>query len=154
MITEEKKSGHDALLLECNIDDMNPEFYEYISEKLFNEGASDVYLSGIIMKKGRPGNVLNVICEEGREEKLKEIIFTESTSVGIRSFPFRKDTLVRKFEKVKSVYGIVTIKRSFYKDRQVSFKPEYEDCKKIALEKGIPVKEVYNNIMALIVKSK
>lgn len=149
---EEKKSGHDALLLECNIDDMNPEFYEYISEKLFNEGASDVYLSGIIMKKGRPGNVLNVICEEGKEEKLKEIIFTESTSVGIRSFHFRKDTLVRKFEKVKSVYGTVTIKRSFYKDRQVSSKPEYEDCKKIALEKGIPVKEVYNNIMAMIVK--
>jgi uncharacterized protein (TIGR00299 family) protein len=152
--TEEKKSGHDAILLECNIDDMNPEFFDYISEKLFNAGASDVYITNIIMKKGRPGNVLNVICETGTEEKLNEIIFTESTSVGIRSFPFRKDTLVRKLEVIKSNYGNVTVKRSFYKNRLVSFKPEYEDCKKIALEKGIPVKEVYNNIMALIVKSK
>jgi len=152
--TEEKKSGHDAILLECNIDDMNPEFFEYISEKLFAAGASDVYISHIIMKKGRPGNVLNVICEEGSEEKLKEIIFTESTSVGIRSFTFRKDTLARKFDVIKSQYGNVTVKRSFYKNKIVSFKPEYEDCKRIALEKGLPVKEVYNNIMALIVKSK
>ncbi len=152
--TEEKKSGHDAILLECNIDDMNPEFFEYISEKLFNSGASDVYINHIIMKKGRPGNVLNVICEGGSEEKLKEIIFTESTSVGIRSFAFRKDTLARKFDVIKSQYGNVTVKRSFYKNKVVSFKPEYEDCKRIALEKGLPVKEVYNNIMALIVKSK
>ena len=152
--TEEKSSGHDAILLECNIDDMNPEFFEYISEKLFSAGSSDVYISNIIMKKGRPGNVLNVICEEGSEEKLKEIIFTESTSVGIRSFPFRKDTLSRKFEVIKSQYGNVTVKRSFYKNLMVSFKPEYEDCKRIAIEKGIPLKEVYNNIMASIVKIK
>lgn len=152
--TEEKKEGHDALLLECNIDDMNPEFFEYISEKLFSAGASDVYISNILMKKGRPGNVLNVICEGGREDKLKEIIFTESTSLGIRIFPFRKDTLPRKFDVIKSQYGNVMVKRSFYKKRMVSFKPEYEDCKRIALEKGIPVKEVYNNIMALIIKSK
>jgi hypothetical protein len=133
---------------------MNPEFYEYISEKLFIAGASDVYIGNIIMKKGRPGNVLNVICEEGSEEKLKEIIFTESTSVGIRSLTFRKDTLSRKFDTIKSQYGNVTVKRSFYQNKMVSFKPEYEDCKRIALENGIPVKEVYNNIMALIVNRK
>jgi len=152
--TVEKESGHDAILLECNIDDMNPEFFEYISERLFSAGASDVYISSIIMKKGRPGNVLNVICEAGSEDKLKEIIFTESTSVGIRSFRFRKDTLSRKFEVIKSPYGNVTVKRSFYKNKMVSFKPEYEDCKRIARERGIPVKEVHNNLMALIVKIK
>jgi uncharacterized protein (DUF111 family) len=133
---------------------MNPEFFEYISERLFIAGASDVYISSIIMKKGRPGNVLNIICEAGSEDKLREIIFTESTSVGIRSFRFRKDTLSRKFEVIKSPYGNVTVKRSFYKNKMVSFKPEYEDCKRIAREKGIPVKEVYNNLMALIVKTK
>ncbi len=152
--TEAKKSGHDAVVLECNIDDMNPEFFEYISEKLFGAGASDVYISNIIMKKGRPGNILNVICEAGSEEMLKEIIFTESTSAGIRIFPFRKDTLSRKFVVINSPYGDVTMKRSFYKNRMVSFKPEYEECKRIALEKGIPLKEVYNNIMASIVKCK
>jgi uncharacterized protein (TIGR00299 family) protein len=148
---EEQASGHDALLLECNIDDMNPEFFEYISEKLFVAGASDVYISGIIMKKGRPGNILNVICEPGLGGIVKEIIFTESTSVGIRSFPFRKDTLSRKFEVIKTPYGNVTVKHSFYNEKEVSCKPEFEECRKIAIEKGIPIKDIYNNIMALIV---
>jgi uncharacterized protein (TIGR00299 family) protein len=149
---DEIKGGHEAILLECNIDDMNPEFYEHISERLFSAGASDVFISNILMKKGRPGNVLNVICEPGNTEILKEIIFTESTSLGIRSFPFRKDTLVRKFEVIKSDLGEVHIKRSYFKDKEVSCKPEFEDCKRIANEKGIPVKEVYNSIMALLTK--
>lgn len=151
---EENQGGHDALLIECNIDDMNPEFFENISDRLFNAGASDVFISNIIMKKGRPGNVLNVICETGHAEIMKEIIFTESTSVGIRTFPFKKDTLVRKFETFKTIYGKVTVKRSFYKGKEVSYKPEYEECRKIASEKGIPVKEVYNNIMVSIVSIK
>ncbi len=140
--------GHNALQLECNIDDMNPEFYEYISDRLFSAGASDVYLSNILMKKGRPGVVLNVICETDRADVLKGIIFTESTSLGIRAFPFRKDTLARKVETINTIYGEVTVKRSFYNNSEVSFKPEYEDCRRIAAGKGIPVKEVYNNIMA------
>lgn len=145
------ESGHDALHLECNIDDMNPEFVEYISDRLFKAGASDVFFSNIIMKKGRPGIVLNVICETELADSVKTIIFTESTSLGIRTFPFRKDTLVRKFETIQTIYGDVTVKRSFYKEKEVSCKPEYEECKKIATEKGIPVKEVYNNIMAMLV---
>jgi uncharacterized protein (TIGR00299 family) protein len=152
--SEDNEAGHEALLLECNIDDMNPEFFEHISQRLFDAGASDVYISGIIMKKGRPGNVLNVICEKGKEDLLKKIIFTESTSVGIRSFVFRKDTLVRKLETVKTLYGNVKIKRSFYQGKEVSCKPEFEECRKIALKKGIPVKEVYNNVMGQLVKSK
>ena len=90
------------ILIECNIDDMNPEFYEYISERLFKAGASDVYFSNIIMKKGRPGIVLNVICEKGLEDHIKEIIFTESTSLGIRTFPFKKDTLVQRIQQVQN----------------------------------------------------
>jgi hypothetical protein len=146
------ESGHMALHLECNIDDMNPEFFEYISDRLFKAGASDVFLSNIMMKKGRPGVVLNVICETEKAENLKGIIFTESTSLGIRTFPFRKDTLVRKFEKINSAYGEVTVKRSFYNDIEVSYKPEYDDCRRIAAENGIPLKEVYNNIMAALIR--
>jgi hypothetical protein len=74
--------------------------------------------------------------------------------VGIRTFPFKKDTLVRKFETFKTIYGKVTVKRSFYKGKEVSYKPEYDECRKIASEKGIPVKEVYNNIMFSIVSIK
>jgi pyridinium-3,5-bisthiocarboxylic acid mononucleotide nickel chelatase len=145
-------SGHNALQLECNIDDMNPEFFEFISERLFNAGASDVFLSNIIMKKGRPGVVMNVICETEKAESMKSIIFTESTSLGVRTFPFKKDTLARKFEKINTIYGEVTLKRSLYNEKEVSCKPEYDDCRRIAATTGIPLKEVYNNIMAAIVK--
>jgi uncharacterized protein (TIGR00299 family) protein len=143
--------GHDALHIECNIDDMNPEFFEYISDRLFKAGASDVFFSNIMMKKGRPAIVLNVICETELADSVKNIIFTETTSLGIRTFPFRKDTLVRKFETLQTVYGDVTVKRSFYKEKEVSCKPEYDECRRIASEKGIPVKEVFNSIMALLV---
>lgn len=144
--------GHNALQIESNIDDMNPEFFDHISDKLFKAGASDVFLSNIIMKKGRPGIVLNVICENETAEKVKSIIFIESTSLGIRIFPFRKDTLSRKFETISTGFGDVNIKRSFYNGKEVSAKPEYDDCKRIASEKNIPVKDVYNKIMAVINK--
>lgn len=151
--TEDKsEAGHEALHLESNIDDMNPEFFEHISDKLFKAGASDVFYTNIIMKKSRPGIVLNVICEKEAAESIKKVIFTESTSLGIRTFPFMKETLVRKFETIHTIYGDITVKRSFYKDKEVSCKPEFEECRKIAVEKGIPVKEIYNNIMAVIVQ--
>ena len=152
--TSEDQPGHDALLLECNIDDMNPEFFEHISENLFNAGAADVFITNIIMKKGRPGNMLNIICEKGFEDSLKEIIFGESTTTGIRSFPFRKDTLVRKFIKTRTIYGDVTIKHSFYKGNEVSCKPEFNECMKIATENRIPVKKVCNDIMAQLANSQ
>lgn len=148
---EDTESGHDALMIECNIDDMNPEFFDYVSERLFKVGASDVFYSNIMMKKGRPGIIFNVICEKELIDIVKTIIFTETTTLGIRTFPFRKDTLVRKFETINSSYGNVTIKRSFYKEKEVSCKPEYEECRRIAAERAIPVKEVYNNIMSLLV---
>lgn len=144
------ESGHEALHLECNIDDMNPEFFDYVSEKLFRAGASDVFLSNIIMKKGRPGIVLNVICETDTAEAVKEVIFTESTSIGVRTFPFRKDTLARKLETIDSDYGKVNVKRSFFREKEVSVKPEYEDCRRIASEKNIPIKEVYNYLISLL----
>ncbi len=146
----EDKGGHNALLIQCNIDDMNPEFFEYLSERLFKAGASDVFFTNTMMKKNRPGIVLNVICETENEDSVKNIIFTESTSLGIRSFTFRKDTLVRQFETLQTIYGDVKVKRSFYKEKEVSVKPEYDDCKRIAAERGIPLKEVYNKIMALL----
>ena len=142
--------GHEAILIECNIDDMNPEFYEYISEILFKAGAADVYLTSVIMKKGRPGTVLGVICEKGYTDQIKEILFSESTTLGIRIFSFQKETLVRKFESVNTEYGEITVKRSYYKGKEVSCKPEFEDCKRIASEKNLPVKEVCRRISDII----
>jgi uncharacterized protein (TIGR00299 family) protein len=151
---ESSETGHEAVIFECNIDDMNPEFFDYVSDRLFSAGASDVFYTNIIMKKGRPGIILNVICEKELADIIRKIIFTETTTLGIRSFPFRKDTLVRNFETLNTIYGPVTIKRSFYKGTEVSFKPEYDECRRIASDSGIPIKEVYNNIIAALEKSR
>lgn len=148
------ETGHEAMMLECNIDDMNPEFYEHLSEKLFNSGASDVFLTNIIMKKGRPGIVLSVICETEKASGMKEIIFTESTSLGIRSSVFKKDTLVRSFETIDTTFGKVSFKRSFFKGKEVSFKPESDQCRKIANDTGLSLKEVYNQLLSETTKSK
>ena len=150
---EDQDQGHRAVLLEANIDDMNPEFYDHISDNLFKAGAADVFFTQIIMKKGRPGVILNVICEKGIENRLKEIIFTESTTLGMRSFEFSKDTLARETIMLNTIYGEVSVKRSFFGGKQVSIKPEYEECRKIASERNIPVKEVYNNILSVIVNN-
>lgn len=148
------ETGHNATMMECNIDDMNPEFFDYVSEKLFNAGAADVFLSNVIMKKGRPGAVLHAICEKEFEEPVKKVIFTESTSLGIRVIPFKKETLAREFETIVTALGQVRIKRSFYNGAEVSVKPEYDDCRRIAAEKALPLKEVYNTIMATITGSR
>jgi len=145
---DSSEEGHEAILMECNIDDMNPEHYEHVTEKLFRAGASDVFLTSIIMKKSRPGTILNIICEKGVAGSLKEIIFTETTTLGIRYFTFNKETLPRKFEQVNTRFGPVTFKRSFYKGKEVSFKPEYNDCKRIAEVTGKPLREIYNIIIS------
>ena len=134
--------GHEATLLECNIDDMNPELYEHISEILFTRGASDVFLTEIIMKKGRPGIILSVICEKGLEETIREIIFTETTTIGIRTSRFMKSTLTRKTVKVTTEYGEVDFKYSFLGKRLVTAKPESDQCRIIAAKNGLPLKEV------------
>jgi pyridinium-3,5-bisthiocarboxylic acid mononucleotide nickel chelatase len=151
---DQVEKGHESLLIECNIDDMNPEFFDHISERLFNAGASDVFLTNIIMKKGRPGIILNVILEKEHIGSIKEILFTETTTLGIRTLTFTKDTLVRNFETLETSFGKVTVKKSFYRGHEVSFKPEYEECRKIALQLGKPIKEVYNSILLEIMNSE
>jgi len=144
---EDNNRGHEAVMLECNIDDMNPEFYEYINGKLFEAGASDVFLSSVLMKKGRPGTVLSVIAEKGLTDKLSEILFRESTTLGIRTFSFTKETLSREFHEYETPYGKVKFKHSYYRGNEVSVKPEYDDCIRIAKETGRPLREIYNILM-------
>ncbi|MGV8979999.1 nickel pincer cofactor biosynthesis protein LarC [Clostridium sp.] len=133
-------------IIECNIDDMNPELYEFIIDKLFTEGALDVYLTPIIMKKGRPGVKISVLCKEDKFEKMKEVLFKETTTLGVRSFKIHKTMLERKFIKVNTSYGDITVKEAYFKGEKVKSKLEYEECKKIADNMGIPVREVYENL--------
>lgn len=139
-----------AVVIECNIDDMNPELYEHVMEKLFNNGALDTYLSSIIMKKSRPGNILSVLCRPDKEKEIIEILFKETTTLGVRKYSVDKFNLKRDFKKIKTKYGEITVKTAYYNDKIIRVKPEYEECKRIAKEKNISIQEIYNEISNLI----
>jgi pyridinium-3,5-bisthiocarboxylic acid mononucleotide nickel chelatase len=132
-----------VVVLEANIDDMNPEFYDYLMERLFEHGSLDVSLSPLLMKKSRPGTLLRVIGEEADAEELSELILRESTTLGVRRYVVGRKKLPREVSEVETKYGKVRIKVS----GEMRFQPEYEDCKRIALEKGIPIQEVYQEAM-------
>lgn len=145
-------SGHQAVVVECNVDDMNPELSEYLSQRLFDAGARDVFFTPVIMKKGRPAFTISVICEEEQISVIREILFSESTTIGLRIIHFTKETLHREIEEIETRFGRVAIKKSFFNGRLVSAKPEADRCAAIAAETGIPMKQVMNEITALITK--
>lgn len=133
-------------ILETNIDDMNPEFYGYVEEKLFEKGALDVFKTAIFMKKGRPGVKLSVLVNEQSEKDILEVIFEETTSIGIRKYKVEKIMLNRDFSKIKTKYGDITIKKSYYKGKLIKYKPEYEECRSIAKENNITMEKIYKEV--------
>jgi uncharacterized protein (TIGR00299 family) protein len=145
-------TGHQAFVAECNIDDMNPELSEYISSKLFGAGAGDVWFTPVIMKKGRPAMTISVICEEHQIGAIRDILFCESTTIGLRIHPIMKETLHREFEEIDTRFGKAVIKKSFYNGRLVSVKPEADRCAAIAAETGLPMKQVMQEITTLALK--
>lgn len=135
-----------AYIIECNIDDMNPEKYDYIIEELFENGASDAFLTPIIMKKGRPAVKLSVLCSKERITVLKNFIFSETTTLGIRQYQVEKNMLQRDFSIIDTKYGKVTIKNAYLDGKKIKCKPEYEECKKIAKENAVTLSEIYEEI--------
>jgi pyridinium-3,5-bisthiocarboxylic acid mononucleotide nickel chelatase len=131
------------LVLETNIDDLNPELYEYVMERLFAEGARDVVLAPIQMKKNRPGILLWVLCDPGEREKLSRVIFAETSTLGIRSYPVTRTALRRETKEVSTAYGTVRVKVAYTPDGRMNLAPEYEDCKRLARERAVPLKLVY-----------
>ena len=137
-------------ILECNIDDMNHEFIDYVMDKLFQAGAKDVYFTPIQMKKNRPALKLSVLYGREIEEKVFSIIFTETTSIGIRKYPVEKIMLDRKTQSVETPWGNVNIKLAYYKGQLVNTAPEYEDCKRLAEKTGLPIKQIYSEVSDLL----
>lgn len=144
----DRKDGQS--ILETNIDDMNPELYGYIEEKLFAQGALDVFKTAISMKKGRAATKLSVLVADEQEESVLGVIFRETTSIGVRKYKVEKIMLSSDFVKVNIPYGSVTVKNAYYQGEKVKYKPEYEDCKRIASEKNIPIARVYQEVYKII----
>jgi uncharacterized protein (TIGR00299 family) protein len=129
--------------LECNIDNMNPEIYSYLSECLFNSGALDVSLIPIYMKKNRPGTLVNVLCSEESAEKLLDILFTETTTLGARKYTVDRYSVERHITQVTTPYGVVNVKFSKKGDTSWNYTPEYEDCRRLASQHHIPIMKIY-----------
>jgi uncharacterized protein (TIGR00299 family) protein len=130
-------------LLEANIDDLNPEFYGHLMERLFTAGALDVYLTPVQMKKNRPGVLLSVTCPPAQAEALAALVFAKTTTIGLRRQEVQRWALARERVEVKTPYGIVGVKVARLGGKVMTASPEYEDCRRLALKGGVPLKEVY-----------
>jgi hypothetical protein len=147
---EEKVSSWEeeqgTVVVETNIDDMSPEVYGYVMEKLFESGALDVYLTPVIMKKNRPATKVSVLCRDGDAEKITDILFRETTTLGVRKYQVERKLMDRKKVAVQTPYGEVEVKLGLLGNRVLKFKPEYEQCQKIARENGLSLDEVYEMV--------
>ena len=138
----------EARIVECNIDDMTPEHYDFIMELLLGAGAQDVFFAPIIMKKSRPAVKISVLCDAGQLKAIEEILWLHSTTFGLRSFKVTKRMLEREIVKVATAYGEVSVKNGYLDGRKIKSKPEYEDCKRLAKEQGLSLGEIYDHVQS------
>jgi uncharacterized protein (TIGR00299 family) protein len=131
-------------VLEANIDDMNPQFFEPLLDRLFAAGALDAALAPLLMKKSRPGNLLTVLAEPDDADRLASLILTHSTTFGVRFRTASRWKRPRDFVTVTTPYGPVRVKRGWEGDRLAILAPEYEDCGRLALAGGVPIQSVYD----------
>lgn len=132
--------------ISANIDDMSCEIYSYLFDKILNEGALDVYAQSIYMKKNRPAYKINILVEEKDLEKFTNIILLETSTFGVRYNKYNRCKLDRKFIDIDTKYGPIKFKLGYYNGKLIKVKPEYEQCKNIALSLNIPIKEIYDSI--------
>ncbi len=147
-------SSEEAMMVECTIDDMNPEWYEFLIQKLFDAGASDVYLTPVVMKKSRPANKLSVLCSRRLLPEIKATIFNHSTSIGLREYSVAKTVLQREEKEIETELGKVRVKVSYYEGKEIHAKPESEDLRKLASQHGLTLNEVEKIIAKSIYNSK
>lgn len=142
----DKTTQDAAVMVECNIDDMNPEWYDHLFRKLFEAGASDVFLTPIIMKKSRPANKLSVLCNPKILAEIKSIIFTNSTTIGLREYAVNKTVLERQEKEINTELGKVKAKASFFQGKEIRFKPESAEISRLATEHNLSMNEIENII--------
>jgi len=138
----------EACLMECNIDDMNPELYEGIVERLFEKGALDVYLTPIIMKKSRPAVKISILCDVDHRRGIEEVLWLHTSTFGLRVNKIEKLILRRDVSTVKTKYGVVSVKNAYLRGERIKWKLEYEDAKRLAREKGVSIKTIYDSLLS------
>ena len=137
-----KTKSETVSVLEANLDDLNPQVFGYVMDRLLEEGALDVFGMPVQMKKNRPGTLLTVLCKVEDAEKLTQLIFSETTTLGVRRREESRQTLARRWENVRTEWGEVRIKIASMNGTVTNYAPEYEDCRRIASEHHVPLKTV------------
>jgi len=137
-----KTASDTVTVLEANLDDLNPQVFGYVMDRLLEEGALDVFGMPVQMKKNRPGTLLTVLCKPEDAGKLTQLIFTETTTLGVRRRDEVRQTLARRWENVRTQWGEVRIKVASMNGSVTNYAPEYEDCRRIAAEHRVPLKTV------------
>jgi pyridinium-3,5-bisthiocarboxylic acid mononucleotide nickel chelatase len=137
-----KTSSEPITVLEANLDDLNPQVFGYVMDRLLEEGALDVFGMPVQMKKNRPGTLLTVLCKPQDASRMTELIFAETTTLGVRRRDEARQTLARRWENVRTPWGEVRIKIASMNGTITNYAPEYEDCKRIASKHHVPLKNV------------
>jgi len=147
--TEKAVPGYDQeiTVIEANLDDMNPQIYGYFQEKALAAGALDVFTTPVQMKKNRPGTLLTVLCLPADVQALMSLIFAETTTFGVRTYTAQRRVLPRESVKVATKFGEVRVKLSRVNGRILHVAPEYDDCRKLAEEKNVPLQRVINEAL-------
>lgn len=133
---------HTITVIETNLDDMNPQIYGYLVEQAFAAGALDVYSTAVQMKKNRPGQLLTLLCEPAVTDALVSLLFRETTTLGVRTYEAQRKVLQREIVQVETAHGSVRMKLARLNGSVLNAAPEYEDCRRIASERGVPLKQV------------
>lgn len=146
--SSEAGASERILVLECEVDDMSPQLFGPLVERLLAAGAQDAYLTPVHMKKGRPGILISVLATPERRQAVEELLFAETTTLGVRYQEWGRTTLEREVVVVETPYGSVGVKVGRRGGRVYNAQPEFEDCQRAAEEKGVPVKEVLSAALA------
>lgn len=144
--SSEIQQSEKLLLIETNIDDMNPQIYPYLMEKLFEAGANDVYYQHITMKKGRPGILISILTDENLYSTMLKILYEETTTIGTRTIQVDRHKLKREIKEVDSVFGRIKVKVINKGNSVIKMIPEFEECKRLSIELKKPLNEIYNRI--------
>ena len=153
--TSESTSGKETVaVIETNIDDMNPQLYDYVMEKLLAMEVLEVFITPILMKKNRPGHLLTVICPSGKLPSVTAFLFRETTTLGLRWHQEEREKTDREIQPLRTKYGRIRFKLARWEGSVVNRSPEYEDCKRLALETGVPLKDVFEEAKRVALSRK
>jgi len=136
-VTEEK-----LWMIETNVDDASPQIVGHVMDRAFELGAKDCYFTPVQMKKNRPGVLLSILCDAEKKDQMFELLFTETTTIGVRSYQVNRQALEREIEAVETPYGPIDVKVARFHGRVVNEMPEFDQCREAALRAGVPLKEV------------